>query len=94
MWLHMDIDGVFTADFFSSFLGWTGSIAYLLAYLLLSINRLKADQRLYHLLNVVGAVGLVGHALFLNDYPNLAVNVAWGLIGLTTIVLLTRKKRG
>jgi hypothetical protein len=75
-------------------LGWIGSFAYLLAYLLLSLNKLKADQRLYHVLNIVGAIGLTVNAISFQDYPNVIVNVFWGLIALMAILLIARKKPG
>ncbi len=39
-------------------LGWVGTLAYLLGYFLLSINKINARQMIYHMLNVVGALGL------------------------------------
>ncbi|HEX7754849.1 MAG TPA: hypothetical protein VF421_05890 [Niabella sp.] len=73
-------------------IGWTGTIAYLAAYLLLSLNKLSSDQFLYHLLNIAGAVGLIVHALNLNDYPNLAVNICWGIIAIIAIVHIRNKR--
>ncbi|WP_300604153.1 hypothetical protein [Niabella sp.] len=81
-----------SGDKMSSVMGWVGSIAYLLAYLFLSMNRLKAERPLYHLLNMIGALGLVIHALKLEDYPNLVVNLAWGIIAITAVVFILRKK--
>lgn len=83
---------LFIGKGFSVSLGWVGSISYLLAYLLLSLNKLKSEQRLYHVLNIVGAVGLTVNAIFFQDYPNVIVNVFWGLIALMAILLIGRKK--
>ena len=77
----------------SSFLGWIGTFSYLIAYFLLSINKLRSDQRLYHILNISGAIGLTYNAVFLNDYPNVIVNVAWAAIALWAIISIVRKKR-
>jgi len=82
-----------SGDNMSSVVGWVGSIAYLLAYLLLSLNRLKAEKPLYHLLNMIGALGLILHALDLKDYPNLVVNMAWGIIAITAVVFIIRRQR-
>ncbi len=84
---------LFTGKGFSLTLGWVGSFAYLLAYLLLSLNKLKAGQKAYHVLNVVGALGLTVNALFIRDYPNVLVNIVWGLIALMAILLIVLKKR-
>lgn len=78
---------------FSLMLGWVGSFAYLLAYLLLSLNKLKSDQKAYHILNIVGALGLTVNAIFIQDYPNVLVNIFWGLIALMAILLIVLKKK-
>lgn len=65
--------------------GWSGVAAYVVSYLLLSIDVLKSSQYLFHLLNIVGAVGLIADAAFHRDPPNLAVNVVWLTIGLFAV---------
>lgn len=77
----------------SSILGWIGSIAYLLAYLLLTLKKLKPDHKLYHLLNILGAAGLTINAFFLSDYPNVIVNITWGLIAAIAIWSFGRQKQ-
>ena len=74
-------------------LGWIGTFLYLLAYLLLSIKKLRADHRLYHLLNIFGAIGLTYNALSLDDYPNVIVNIVWAIIALSAILLIGRRKQ-
>jgi hypothetical protein len=73
-------------------LGWIGSFSYLFAYLLLSLNKLKSNQPLYHALNIIGALGLIINAVRIQDYPNVIVNGFWGLIALMAILLIGRKK--
>jgi hypothetical protein len=73
--------------------GWTGTISYLAAYLLLSMNKLKSDDRLYHAMNIVGAAGLTYNAIVLNDFPNIIVNVIWGIIAFWAISSIVRAKR-
>jgi hypothetical protein len=90
----MVITLLFIGKSLSLVLGWIGSFSYVLAYLLLSLNKLKSDQRLYHVLNIVGAVGLTVNAIFFQDYPNVIVNVFWGMIALMAILLIGRKKPG
>ncbi|HEY4290430.1 MAG TPA: hypothetical protein VGN00_25190 [Puia sp.] len=73
-------------------IGWIGSISYVTAYLLLSLNRIRSDRNLYHLLNIVGALGLIVDAFYLNDYPNLAINIAWALIAFFAIYMKGKNK--
>jgi len=89
----MNIVTFFHSKGLSSLLGWVGSFAYLLAYLLLSTGRLKSDKKLYHWLNILGAVGLTYNAVTLNDFPNIIVNIAWALIALWAILLIQRQRR-
>lgn len=75
------------------FWGWTGAVAYILAYLLLSLQVISARKYLFHLLNAVGGVCLIINALKLSDYPNILVNVAWVIIAGIAMVKL-RNSRG
>jgi hypothetical protein len=73
-------------------MGWIGAAAYLIGYFLLSIGKLKSDKPLYHVLNIIGAAGLITDAISLNDYPNLVVNGLWALIAVFALVLIFRKR--
>jgi hypothetical protein len=73
-------------------LGWIGTLSYLLAYLLLSVNKLKSTQISYHALNIVGSVGLVANAMHYADLPNIVVNIAWGVIAIVAIIAFSRKR--
>ncbi|HVU57576.1 MAG TPA: hypothetical protein VHD83_21080 [Puia sp.] len=77
---------------FPSLLGWIGTISYLVAYLLLSMGRLRADRKLYHVLNILGAAGLTYNAVALKDFPNVVVNIAWAAIALWAIWLVFRRQ--
>jgi len=74
-------------------LGWIGAVAYLAAYFLLSINKLRSDRLLYHLLNILGAAGLTINAIYLKDNPNVVINVAWALIAFFAMTTISRRQR-
>jgi len=40
-------------------IGWVGTSAILLAYLLVSTEKLSSNSKKYHLLNLFGAVGII-----------------------------------
>jgi len=63
-------------------IGWAGVIFYVFSYFLLSTGKLKANSYLFHVLNVLGAIGLIIDSGYEDDRPNLAVNSIWLLIGL------------
>ncbi|GAB3263441.1 hypothetical protein GCM10027347_29940 [Larkinella harenae] len=69
-------------DYWIELAGWLGVLAYLLAYLLLSLRILRADDLSYHSLNIIGAIGLIINSLHTHDRQSIAVNVAWLVIGL------------
>jgi len=77
---------------FPHLLGWIGTVSYLVAYLLLSMGRLRADKKLYHLLNILGAIGLTYNAIALKDFPNVVVNIAWAAIALWAVWLILRRQ--
>jgi len=76
----------------SDLLGWLGTLSYIIAYLLLSLGKLKAEQKTYHLLNILGALGLIVNAIHLDDYPNIIVNIVWFAIGFMGLIFIARRK--
>jgi|KBSMisStaDraftv2_1062788.scaffolds.fasta_scaffold598675_2 hypothetical protein len=75
-----------------SLFGWIGTASYLVAYLLLSMGKLRADKKLYHLLNILGAIGLTYNAVSLRDFPNVVVNIVWALIALWAVWFILRRQ--
>ncbi|MCH5596626.1 CBU_0592 family membrane protein [Niabella ginsengisoli] len=90
--MSLDLLTIFVSESVSSILGWLGTGFYLLAYLLISINKVKANRYTYHLLNVLGAAGLIIHAIYMNDGPNLICNLAWLSIAFIAIISISRRK--
>ena len=91
--LYIISTGIFSGNNIASIAGWAGTVSYILAYVLLSINKIRSDQKIYHLLNIIGAVGLVYYAIYINSMPNLLVNAVWGVIGIVAIVHIIWKKK-
>jgi len=69
----------------SNLLGWVGMILILLAYFLISTNRIEEDNRLYQILNFFGAIGIIINTFFQKAWPAMTLNIAWALIALITI---------
>jgi hypothetical protein len=74
-------------------LGWVGSILYVIAYLLLTLKKVTSDNALYHVLNIAGAVGLIVNAFHWKDFPSMAVNIIWLIIGSIAIIMIIRGKQ-
>lgn len=77
---------------FENGLGWIGTAAYLLSYLLLTIGKMKSSQLSYQSLNLLGAAGLTIHSGMLGDFPNFAVNLVWGLIASVALISIFRNR--
>ena len=44
-------------------IGWIGALLYIIAYFLISIKKLQADQVIFQLLNILGGVCLIVNSL-------------------------------
>ncbi len=65
--------------------GWLGVVLFVVAYLLLSLEKLNAKKATYHWLNFLGALCLVLNAVSIKDNPTIVVNIIWGLIAIFTV---------
>ncbi len=69
-------------------IGWTSVLIFISAYLLLVLKIVNSDSAIYHLVNLLGAVGLVffgwqkksKHLVFLNSF--------WILIAVVGLVII------
>ncbi|MCD9019090.1 CBU_0592 family membrane protein [Parachryseolinea silvisoli] len=75
-------------------IGWTGVLAYVTAYALLSLGWMRAEGVPYHLLNALGGLCLVVVSYTLMDMPNLVVNALWIVIAAASLlrIYIVRKK--
>jgi hypothetical protein len=61
--------------------GWAGALAVLLAYGLVSAERVTSRSWTYQLLNIGGAIGLVINSSWNGAVPSAVVNLVWIGIG-------------
>lgn len=71
--------------------GWTGAIALLSAYALVSSGRLSGRGLGFQLLNLLGAVGLLVNGIYHGAWPSAGLNTVWLVVG---VVALTRLRPG
>jgi hypothetical protein len=71
---------------FIEIFGWIGSAAVVLAYALISTNRVQNSSSLYHLLNLGGSVGLIVNSTYNRAFPSTFVNLVWSLIALFALI--------
>lgn len=68
-----------------NYFGWYGVLAILLAYLLVSFNIFTAKSWGYQVLNLTGALGIIGEALSKKDAQPAVLNSIWAIIALIAI---------
>lgn len=73
------------AQLFIDLIGWIGSIMLLVAYVLVSYEKLAPVGRLYQWLNLVGSLMLLANTVYYGAYPSAFLNVFWGGIALLAI---------
>jgi hypothetical protein len=66
-------------------LGWYGMAAILIAFASVSLQLLQPTSPLYLLLSLSGATGLVIETLSKKDYPEVALNIVYGIIALIAL---------
>ena len=62
-------------------IGWAGALAVLVAYGLVSAERVTSRSWTYQLLNIGGAIGLVINSSWNGAVPSAVVNLVWIGIG-------------
>jgi hypothetical protein len=66
--------------------GWIAAALILVAYALLSAGKLDGRSAIYHLMNVVGAVGFVINSGYNGAFPSVGLNVIWIGIGVFGLI--------
>jgi quinol-cytochrome oxidoreductase complex cytochrome b subunit len=72
--------------------GWAGATLILLAYLLLSAEKLTGQSLVYQGMNIVGATGFVINGWWHGAIPSAALNVLWLLIGAVASWRILKKR--
>jgi len=62
---------------FVAIVGWFGAITVLGSYVLLSTRRLDGNSVTYHVMNLLGAIGVGANSAWNGAVPSTAVNVIW-----------------
>ena len=74
------------AALFIEAIGWAGAFLILAAYIMLTRKTLTGQSRLYHLLNLVGGIGIVIESISNATYPPAALNIVWSLVAVYAIL--------
>lgn len=73
-------------------LGWIGMVLVLLAYGLLSTNKIP-NGKLYQILNFIAALFMAIGLLPKNAWFSFALQVAWAIIAIVAIIKIMKKEK-
>lgn len=73
-------------------LGWIGMILVLLAYGLLSLNKINTGK-LYQIINLVAAIFMAIGLFPKNAWFSFALQVIWGIIAIIGLIKLLNKQK-
>ncbi|MEO1213818.1 MAG: hypothetical protein AAFY45_09850 [Bacteroidota bacterium] len=80
-------------ELFADIVGWIGSIALTIAYVLISRNKISAQTYLYQGLNLLGSICLIVNSTYYGAYPSTALNVVWVGIGIFALYNIAKIKK-
>lgn len=66
--------------------GWVGAVSLLAGYLLISNHVITSTDIVYHLLNLMGACGLIVIALTKKLYQSILVNTVWMVVAVAALI--------
>ena len=72
--------------------GWIGMILVLIAYGLLSTNKIK-QGKLYQILNLLAAIFMAIGLLPKNAWFSFTLQVVWGLIAIIAIIKIVKEEK-
>ncbi len=70
--------------------GWYGTVAIILAYVLVSFSVISSNNIWYQILNGTGALGIVIEAFHKKDYQPGVLNVIWTLVAVVALLRMVR----
>jgi hypothetical protein len=73
-----------------SVIGWIGTSLILIAYYLISNQKVGPRSRSYQWMNLFGAIGLAVNAYANSAWPVFGLELAWALIAVKALVRLSR----
>ena len=72
--------------FFLQNMGWMGTILILLAYFLVSTNRVRGISIPYQTINLIGAFFLAIGTYKDHSWPAFTLNITWGVIAIFSLI--------
>jgi hypothetical protein len=82
-------------NIFIESIGWIGGVEVLIAYWLVSTNKIKVNKVYvyYQLLNLTGAIFLIANTIYNKAYPSTLVNIVWVIIAVVGLIRKRNKRK-
>ena len=80
-------------EIFSQTIGWIGTFLIILAYFLVSNNKISATSKRYQLMNLFGAIGVGFNVFHQQAWPAFALQIIWAIIAIVSIIKIIKKKK-
>ncbi|MDA1334480.1 MAG: hypothetical protein O2794_00490 [bacterium] len=78
---------------FDEYVGWFGTICFIVAYALVSTEKVAATGRSYQWINLVGGLAYGFHAYVRTAWPVVGLEVVWVSIAVFTLVRVSIAKQ-
>ncbi len=75
-------------------IGWIGSVEVIVAYGLVSVQKLRGNSFWYQVLNFTGGIFLIINTFYLKSYPSTFINVVWVIIAMGAFYNMYKRKSG
>lgn len=77
-------------EIFTQSIGWVGTFLIVLAYFLVSNNKISATSKRYQLLNLLGAIGVGFNVFHQAAWPAFTLQVVWAIIAIIALVKIKK----
>lgn len=73
-------------EIFSQIIGWMGTLLIVLAYFLVSNNKISAYSKSYQLFNLFGAIGVGFNVFYQHAWPAVVLQIVWIVIAIFSLM--------
>lgn len=66
--------------------GWIGTVLVIVAYFLVSFNKMNPKSSVYQWMNLVGSVAIGINVFHRQAWPAVALEIVWGMIAIAALM--------
>lgn len=73
--------------------GWIGTFLIVIAYFLVTYNKVSSTGKIYALMNLFGAIGIGINVYFHQAWPAVIMELIWALIAISSLIKIAVNKK-